>query len=80
MKSMLVIDSPDKCCNCPLCIGFMCAPLNKEILMGEMLIGRQYECPLKPMPERKEERLVNLQFSKVFWAEGWNACLEEIEK
>ena len=45
-------------------------------------------CPLKPMPEKKNtDKLQGFGNSQILWTdkeiyqnEGWNACIEEIEK
>ena len=38
-----------------------------------------YKCELKPMPDRKDEGYPNDDYT-IGKADGWNACLEEIEK
>ena len=40
---------------------------------GDRSKGRSVVCPLKPMPAKN-------YWDKKDFADGWNACLEEIEK
>ena len=87
MKAILVIDMPSDCAECQFCgwgginlEKYVCC-LTKEHSEEPHLVG----CPLKPMPEKKEGK------KKFSWncceyteftefEDGWNACLEEVEK
>lgn len=48
-KSVLVIDTPTNC----------------------------YDCPLKPLPEEKEEEYWRSKLS-LAWIRGWNTCISKI--
>ena len=82
-KSVLVIDTPEKCICCPLLNGedectaqddaanFKAGNSWDELMKG---------CPLKPLPEKKEYivPIDNVEANKDIIAVGWNACLREI--
>lgn len=83
MKKMLVIEEPESCETCPLRsysnLQLMCAPMRES--------ASDVECPLRPLPPRKEyEAPTELEGFKVSQmmvmanADGWNECLEELEK
>ena len=89
MKAILVIDEmPNHCMECPLFREEFTLCPNIEKPLNEK---RPAMCPLKPMPEEftveslSEEKqgitklVLNLATMKVF-ADGYNACLEEINK
>ncbi len=80
MKAILVIDMPECCGKCP-CYheGYGHCSINFRFVDDEMQIPSW--CPLKPMLERKEvDYSKELDYADGYFAEGWNACLEEIEK
>lgn len=80
-KSILVIDTPSTCADCPLSQWAGIEPVNKMTYLrcyamhrvmclvdeGKVLVDI---CPLKPMPHKRggDE-----------WADGWNACIDELE-
>lgn len=80
-KMILVLDNAEKgCCyECPL--GYVdihdydCNPICT-------LSHRYDECPLKPLPKKKdyEDKCVDgvLAFSNLRYADGWNDCIDEI--
>lgn len=87
MKAILVIndmDIPKNCLSCPL----------TEYHREYSIVCRHYQtgidtrpswCPLKPMPKKLDENDWHRMFSGLFSerqakGQGWNACLEEIEK
>ena len=81
MKAILVIDMPNSCEECPCCYGFTCSPLDREMGIWMIKHGKLIDCPLKPMPNKKEENDDGTHFSwhsNDWWNAGWNACLEEI--
>ena len=82
-KAILVIDMPKNCAKCKL---MYLQGIGEGICNATDWEERPSWCPLKPMPEK-------LQFQEPFnddytvsWAsrlgfvDGWNACIEEIEK
>lgn len=83
MKAILVIEMPTDCIKCPLADGYCWNTFPTK--------GKANGCPLKSMPmeftveklseeEQDSTKLVtNMATMKVF-ADGWNACLEEINK
>ena len=78
MKAILVIDEmPKNCEECPCCYGFACPPLDREMGMWMIKYGKPLDCPLKPMPDRKEEGYPIDDYA-IGKADGWNACLYEI--
>ena len=79
-KSVLVIDTPDKCIHCPLLTGAdECmvqdddANFNASDSWDELMKG----CPLKPLPEKSttENDMTDYQCGMV---DGRNQCLNEI--
>ena len=94
MKAILIVDMPNSCEECKLkyldtgddvywgCNVERCIWDNCEIEHNE----RAYDCPLKPMPEKKE--LANYlpfedypqQIRFMDFVNGWNTCIEEMEK
>lgn len=77
-KSILVIDTPEKCgSGCP-CFdvesGKFCNATNKEV--------RFFACPLKPIPEKKEmvQQTSRKKMKHNLRSQGFNACIDEILK
>lgn len=78
-KSVLVIDTPEKCISC-IYVGifhYFCRINCRDI---KDVSAKPDWCPLKPLPEKKlytaPER--NHELPKDLFAVGWNACLREI--
>lgn len=76
MKSILVIDTPKDCYECP-CYdheGGICqAVINWKT-------DRENGCPLRPLPKKKD---VPPNYGMMVGdprGEGWNECLDELEK
>lgn len=74
-KAILVIDMPDSCDKCPLFHGFYtdmtCGANHYGINYPYPKDFRQDWCPLKPLPDKVEVFMDD-------WADGYNACLEDI--
>lgn len=84
MKAILVVDMPNTCEECQFCgrggknlERYVCS-LTGEHSEDIHLVG----CPLKPLPKKREEEFITTFGTKGrdAMAEGWNACLEEIQK
>lgn len=81
-KSVLVIDTPESCAQCPLLNG------SDECVMqdasanfnADSFDDLMHGCPLKPLPERKEYivPIDNIESQKDIIAVGWNACINTI--
>ena len=81
-KSILVIDTPKCCRECPVCASYAesafspreywCSPMDNRDAEPE---GKPDWCPLKPVPEYE---LVWSDDEKSDWERGYNACLDEI--
>ena len=84
-KAVLLMDVPEKCLDCNLCVldmdgSISCYYNKREICsnVGENN-SRPNWCPLRPLPDRKEitetykweDRLPSFKC-------GWNLCLDEI--
>lgn len=88
-KSVLVIDTPSRCAECPLMSrdysrGFaeVCNASAKNFLgeawkIKDIFDVRPDWCPLKPMPVRHE--MVIREEGDDPWMDGWNACIDELE-
>ena len=90
MKAILVIDEmPKNCSDCWLHRNEysdyekvwedICHNAEHEchVLSKANYIKRPSWCPLKPMPDRKEEGYPNDDYT-IGKADGWNACIYEI--
>ena len=93
-KSVLVIDTPKSCYNCPFGTEYydiyiykgnceLAEHLGKIMtLLTEEYYGfesksRPEWCPLKPLPEEKEEEHWRSKLS-LAWIRGWNTCISKI--
>jgi hypothetical protein len=77
-KSVLVIDTPENCRSCYL-RGFT---LNLQYCRGKLKDIKDTSvkpdwCPLKPLPEEKEEEYWRSKLS-LAWIRGWNTCISKI--
>ena len=87
MKSILVIETPNNCSECPCCNERVCGNEYKGYVDGhlEWNSGRPSWCPLKDLPQKKDIDKT-LEFGgyeniiQESLAIGYNACLEEITK
>lgn len=79
MKSILVIDTPKSCFECPL-MYYDCMVIKDDRKYETREDRRPDWCPLKPLPKPKD-------IDEVEWGDdlalgeikGWNDCLEEIQ-
>lgn len=91
MKSVLVIDMPPTCYECPFAMWqyetlatsnkhkkhlFACVLTHKTITSTK----RSRFCPLKPMPERRKPENPDETWEEMHVRFGFNECLEDIEK
>lgn len=92
-KSVLVIDTPETCIDCIFCQEYRtknreyayCYVTNGDSENDMKLIDCIYGyrqskpdwCPLKPLPEEKEERDWRSKLS-LEWVRGWNTCISKI--
>jgi len=98
-KAILVIDMPENCLECPLEYG---VAVNNKILLNHNICNgcgkpnadstkKPDWCPLRPMPEKKEELNLNAIMEKTidkdevwegiflsYMIDGYNACIDEI--
>jgi len=77
-KSVLVIDTPKYCALCVLRSGVLhpfCRVNNRDIT--DLSIRPDW-CPLKPLPEEKEEEYWRSKLS-LAWIRGWNTCISKIK-
>lgn len=76
-KSVLVINTPKYCALCVLRSGVhhpFCRVNNRDIT--DLSIRPDW-CPLKPLPEEKEEEYWRSKLS-LAWIRGWNTCISKI--
>ena len=82
-KSILVIDTPKNCSECPLFFGaytdMVCKANNRTINYPYPDNKVQDWCPLKEVPTKKKDSLLNNAYVKGT-VDGYNACIEEIIK
>ncbi len=88
-KSILVLDTPNSCRNCPLRVDSyahyeLCAGTRvKNIVNSYRKAGTKPEwCPLKPLPSYKDLKPDNSLESQLSYQfnQGYNSCLEDIER
>lgn len=86
-KSILVIDTPLRCYDCPSYKGSirgdMCGVAGNTLTTSELFnnIKKPNWCPLKPVLEKhKELSIEEYEFGKLGLAftQGWNSCIDEI--
>lgn len=85
-KTVLLMDVPEKCLDCNLCVldtdgSISCYYNKREICSSvEENNSRPEWCPLKSLPEQKEYivPIDNTESQKDIIAVGWNACLRKI--
>lgn len=85
-KAMLIMDMPNGCDGCPICQGiatdgdFVCSIRDKDGNEQGFYDG-EYErpsyCPLRELPQKKDEPLFYLTYDEGYDA-GYNACIDEI--
>lgn len=77
-KSILVIDTPEKCnLSCP------CFDIESGKLCNVMREKAEYwNCLLKPLPKKIDmiEQISKKKMKRNLRAQGWNACIDEILK
>ena len=91
-KSVLVMDTPENCSDCQFCYELdegveACCSISDDdkdtSLMKKIdceygyCQGKPDWCPLKPLPEEKEEECWRSKLS-LAWIRGWNDCIDEI--
>ena len=55
MKSILVIDTPKSCRECPCFCPYYCVPIKKELGIAMSYVGIPTNfCPLKPLSTKEE--------------------------
>ncbi len=74
-KSVLVMDTPENCGKCKFISGFWCRAMNGRRVPNNDVIPNW--CPLKPLPEEKEEEYWRSKLS-LAWIRGWNTCISKI--
>lgn len=86
-KSILVIDTPLRCYDCPSYKGSirgdMCGVAGNTLTTSELFDTTKKPdwCPLKPVPKKhKELSIEEYEFEKLGLAftQGWNSCINEI--
>lgn len=75
-KSVLVIDTPENCGKCKFISGFWCRATDGRRVPNNDVIPNW--CPLKPLPEEKEEEYWRSKLS-LAWIRGWNTCISKIK-
>lgn len=74
-KSVLVIDTPENCGKCKFISEFWCRAMDGRRVPNNDVIPNW--CPLKPLPEEKEEEHWRSKLS-LAWIQGWNTCISKI--
>ena len=79
MKAILVIEVDDNVDLGSVYIAYDLCSKNSDGWSDVIDFGT---CPLKPMPEPKpiKQEIMGEDYYIGFYGQGWNACIEEIEK
>lgn len=77
-KSILVIDTPNNCYECPLNNYHFCGMTEKCIVEFINSKCRPNWCPLKAMPEKYDKKFLEEHPHFHHMCVGWNNCIEEI--
>lgn len=88
MKAILVMEMPENCLKCPMEMDVEDTSGNKwqgNICQGSGKRNADKSkkpdwCPLVPMPERKNYEKLSEGNPVKAWGNGWNSCLEEMDK
>ena len=82
-KAVLVMDMPSSCDECPLFgshySDMTCKANGRSINYTYPKDERQVFCPLRELPEKKEDNANNSESFACFKL-GYNACIDEISK
>ena len=76
-KSVLVMETPENCKSC-IHVGtfrYFCRINCRDITNPNV---KPVWCPLRPLPEKKEEEKYWRGEHELSWIQGWNACIDEI--
>lgn len=79
-KSVLVINTPDKCIHCPLLNGAdecIVQDDDANFNAGDSWDDLMKGCPLRELPEENRENHYPDEWEDGY-ADGWNDCLKEI--
>lgn len=86
-KSVYVMDMPENgCMDCDICRSSLfktiCGITGNGVSGNHERGGFPEECPLKPMPEKKEANVLSisplLKGTLSEYRKGWNACIDAI--
>jgi hypothetical protein len=92
-KSVLVMNTPENCLDCRFCYELdegaeACCSISdddKDVSLMKKIDceygycqGKPDWCPLKPLPEEKEEEYWRSKLS-LAWIRGWNTCISKIK-
>ena len=86
MKAVLVIDMPNECLYChmyyylDICHEAWCRASDQCVTEYVRHGNKPDWCPLKPMPNIKNDDTEEKGFHIAMFNYGWNECLKEIEK
>lgn len=78
-KSVLVIDTPEDCIQCPLLTGSdECMVQDDDTnFNADTLDDLRQRCPLRDLPEKNTKSYFPDEFGDGY-ATDWNACIDEI--
>ena len=78
-KAILVMDMPETCYECPfLNETDNCLAMDVSFTDVEVVIEKPKWCPLRDVPKKVEQVKREHSFSGFYYAEGYNACIDEI--
>ena len=83
-KSILVIDTPYSCSNCPINFWNNCGVLEHKSKTSGHIENPSYErlqnCPLKPLPEKLSPTGHPDDDCGDVYVDGYNQCIDDIKE
>jgi len=76
-KSVLVVEKPESCDVCDLCINQVCGILRKPIITDK-IYQIDDDCPLKDLPQKQMCNERDFENYTNGYGKGWNDCLRHI--
>lgn len=79
MKTILVIDEPMCCDDCPLMFENDCGvmQIHMQLKYGELYYPKPTWCPLKPLPDKIDQGYPCSVYDEGY-GDGWDGCIDEI--
>lgn len=84
-KAILIMDMPSRCADCPVCHivdgNALCQPEIRATSVQGRLTATYTKpdwCPLRKVPEKKDENMKDDWMYNIAYKKGYNACIDKI--